>query len=80
MEVIDISISNSGFQIGCEFYSSRQALAAALVTKNVKFVHFLPDRNASYKQVEQALKAAKDANVDIGMVGNIQGWPFHPIS
>lgn len=67
---VDIVISNSGFKIGDEIYTSRSSLAMALTAKGITRVHFLPQKDAQYKQVEAAFGAAQDAGVDIGMIGN----------
>ena len=68
----DIVISSSGFKIDNELYTSRSSLTAALIAKKVTRVHFVPQKDAEYKQVEAALLAAQDAGAtDIGLVGNI---------
>jgi hypothetical protein len=69
---VDIVISNSGFEIGNELYSSRSSLAVALAAKRITHVHFLPQKGVEYKQVEAAVGAAQDAGVDVGLVGNIR--------
>lgn len=69
----EIAISSSGFKVDGEIYTSRQSLAAALTSKKVTRVHFLPDKNAGYQQVKAAMEAAQEAGVtDIGLVGNVK--------
>lgn len=69
---VDIAISNSGYEIGDEVYTSRASLAAALITKKIKHVHLLPQKDVKYKQMEAAVGAVQDAGADVGLVGNIQ--------
>ena len=44
----------------------------ALTAKGITNVHFLPQKDVEYKQVDAAVAAAQDAGVDIGMVGNMR--------
>ncbi|MYM94456.1 ExbD/TolR family protein [Duganella vulcania] len=69
----EIAISSFEFKVDGETYTSRQSLAAALISKKVKRVQFLPDKNTSYQQVKAAMEAAQEAGVaDIGLVGNVR--------
>lgn len=68
----EIMVSNSGFKIDGEIYSSRTSFANALISKKITRVHFVPDTDAGYKQMEAALEAAQEAGItDIGLIGNL---------